>query len=595
MRQFFLSVLATIVGIFGFVLLTALFALISILGMTLYGGQAPSIKHNSVMVINLQGEIKDRTEDNFLGQLTGNKISSIDLFQTINAIRKAKECDDIKGIYLETGVTISSIASYQELRQALVDFRKSGKWIIAYGDQMSQSAYYLCSAANKVYLNPEGMIDWHGLAAQPQYVKDLYAKFGVKMTVFKVGRFKSYTETFTEDKMSEANRQQVSRYLQGSWQTILNGVAASRHVSPDSLNAMADRTLMFASTEQLKQNHLIDGTCYHDEIKDIVKKQLGLKDKRKIPQLSVDDVNNAIDDNDEGDAVAVYYCQGSIVQISSSGPWGSSEEIVADNVCEDIEKMAEDKNIKAIVLRINSGGGDAFASEQIWHAVSQANKRKPVVVSMGGTAASGAYYMSMGARWIVAQPSTLTGSIGIFAAIPDLSGLFTQKLGIKFDEVKTNKNSTFSMMQMVPMARSFNATEQTLIQGYVNRGYQLFRQRVADGRKLPVAEVEKVAQGHVWLGQDALGLKLVDQLGGLSTAINKAAQLARLKTYHAQTYNQPTDWLEQLLSTADKGTYLDQQLRLTLGEYYEPFMLLHHLQDRELLQARIPFILNMNN
>ena len=414
----------------------------------------------------------------------------------------------------------------------------------------------------------------------------------MKFTVVKVGKYKSATEQYTEDKMSDSNREQVSRYINGLWQQVVADVAGSRNINKEELNQYADGMMVFEDTKSLKARKLVDGFCYYDEIKSIVKKQLGVDEDKSIHQASISEVNAAVADKVSGDAIAVYYCQGNIVRMASSSMWGYDNEIVSKKVIDDLTALGDDNRIGAVVLRINSGGGDAYASEQIWRAVSQLNKKKPVVVSMGGMAASGAYYMSMGARYIMAQPSTLTGSIGIFGALPDMSGLLTQKLGIKYDEVKTNKNSAYTS---AGMARPWSAEELGYLQGYVNRGYALFRKRVADGRKMSVADVEKIAQGRVWLGSDAKGIKLVDGLGGLDDAVEKAAQLAKMGNYHTESFPLGGSWMDKLLSkvSGGQGTYLDEQLRLTLGEYYEPFKWLRHVEEREPVQASLPFILNI--
>ena len=591
MKQFFKSVAATIVGIFGFGIIVSILGFISLLGM-MVNSSKPSLRNNSVLVLKMQGEITEQAQDNFLGELTDGKLNQMGMNDILSAIKKAKTSDKVKGIYLETGILETDYATLQEIRKALADFKKSGKWIIAYGDTYSQGGYYLSSIANKVYINPEGSIDWHGLAAQPQFMKDLYAKFGVKFTVVKVGKYKSYTEQYTEDKMSEANREQVTRYINGLWAQMLNDVSASRGINKQKLNEYADGLMAFDDSKKLKAEKLVDGYCYYDEIKQVVKDQLGIPETKSINQASISEVNNAVDDSSKGDAIAVYYCQGGITRMASSSLFGQDQEIVSDKVIKDLEELGNDQNIKAVVIRINSGGGDAYASEQIWRAVKQLDKKKPVVVSMGGMAASGAYYMSMGARYIMAQPMTLTGSIGIFGALPDLSGLLTQKLGIKYDEVKTNKNSAYTNAGIM---RPWNTEELNSLQAYVDRGYALFRKRVADGRKMTVDDVEKVAQGHVWLATDAKGIKLIDGFGGLDDAIAKAAHLAKVDEYHTTEYPAPADWMDQLLSKAlgDHGTYLDEQLRLTLGEYYEPFMWLRHVKEREPVQAALPFILNV--
>ena len=589
MKQFFKNVAATIVGIFGFSIIMAILGFICLIGMVAASSSKPSLKDNSVMVLKLQGQISDRVEDNWLGELTGDKFNNLGMNNILSAIKKAKNEDKVKGIYLETGVLTSDYATLQEIRDALADFKKSGKWIIAYGDQYTQGGYYLASVANKVYINPEGMVDWHGIASQTQYIKDVAAKFGVHFNIVKVGKYKSFTEMYTEDKMSDANREQVTRYVTGLWQKVLTDVSKSRGINKDSLNHYADGLMVFEDSKLLKTRKMVDGFCYYDEIRDVVKKQLGLKADDKIKQVSMADVNAAIDDsNILADQIAVYYCSGSIVSTATPSLYGNEEQIVSTTVIKDLQALGDDESIKAVVLRINSGGGDAYASEQIWRAVSELNKKKPVVVSMGGMAASGAYYMSMGARYVMAQPTTLTGSIGIFGALPDFSELMTKKLGFKYDEVKTNKNSGLGTP-----ARPFNEEEMAYIENYIDRGYKLFRSRVAEGRKLSIAQVEKVAQGHVWLGQDAYKHKLVDQLGGLNEAVAKAASLANLKEYHTAPYPGKSDWMEQLLNKASQGSYIDNQLRLTLGEYYEPFMLIRSMNRQNAVQARVPFILNI--
>lgn len=591
MKQFFKSVAATVVGIFAFGIIMGIFVFFSLIGM-LMSSNKPSLRDNSVMVMKLQGTINEQAQENVMGQITGGSFNQLGLNEILSSIKKAKKEDKIKGIYLEPGALATDYATLQEIRKALEDFKKSGKWIIAYGDAMSQGSYYLASVANKVYLNPEGSIDWHGLASQPMFLKDLYAKFGVKYTVVKVGKFKSFTEQYTEDKMSDANREQVSQYIHGLWHQMLTDVSKSRGISKDSLNHYADGLVAFEGADKLKTRNMVDGFCYYDEIKDVVKKQLGVKSNKRIRQASISEVNAAVEDDYNGDAIAIYYCQGGITQQATTSLWGSEQQIVSRQVIADLNDLAKDDNIKAVVIRINSGGGDAYASEQLWRAVSQLNKKKPVVVSMGGMAASGAYYMSMGARYVMAQPTTLTGSIGIFGALPDLSGLITQKLGVKFDEVKTNRNSGY---QGALMARPLNAEELGYLQAYVNRGYTLFRKRVADGRKMSVDEVEKIAQGRVWLGTDAKSNKLIDGLGGLDDAVKKAAQLAKIKDYYTDEYPLPVSWMDQLLNNVDnsQGNYLDEQLRLTLGDLYTPFMWLRHINEHEPVQASLPYVLNI--
>ena len=593
MKDFFKNVAATIVGLFAFGLIMTILGFICIIGMIASSNSKPTLKDNAVMVLKLQGQIEDRSEDNWLGELTGEQFNNLGMNKILSSIRKAKDEEKVKGIYLETGILESDYATLQEIRNALADFKKSGKWIIAYGDALSQGGYYLASVANKVYVNPEGNVDWHGIASQPQYIKDVAAKFGVHFTVVKVGKYKSYTETYTEDKMSDANREQVSRYIGGLWQQMLADVSKSRNISKDSLNRYADGLMVFDDAQLLKSRKMVDGFCYYDEIRDVVKRQLGLKADETINQVDYNDVNMAIDDSNlMGEEIAVYYCQGSIVRMETPSIYGSEQQIVSTKVIKDLQELADNSQVKAVVLRINSGGGDAYASEQIWRAVKELNKKKPVVVSMGGMAASGAYYMSMGAQYIMAQPTTLTGSIGIFGALPDFSDLMTKKLGFKYDEVKTNRNSAYAS---AGMSRPWSAEEITTMQNYVNRGYNLFRKRVAEGRKMSTEQVEKIAQGRVWLGTDAKNIKLIDGFGGLSDAIDKAAELAHLSSYQAVEYPALAGWMEQLMDMAggNKGTYLDEQLRLALGDLYQPFIMIRNMKEKEPIQAALPYVLNI--
>ena len=593
MKDFFKNVAATIVGLFAFGLIMTILGFICIIGMIASSNSKPTLKDNAVMVLKLQGQIEDRSEDNWLGELTGEQFNNLGMNKILSSIRKAKDEEKVKGIYLETGILESDYATLQEIRNALADFKKSGKWIIAYGDALSQGGYYLASVANKVYVNPEGNVDWHGIASQPQYIKDVAAKFGVHFTVVKVGKYKSYTETYTEDKMSDANREQVSRYIGGLWQQMLADVSKSRNISKDSLNRYADGLMVFDDAQLLKSRKMVDGFCYYDEIRDVVKRQLGLKTDETINQVDYNDVDMAIDDSNlMGEEIAVYYCQGSIVRMETPSLYGSEQRIVSTKVIKDLQELADNSQVKAVVLRINSGGGDAYASEQIWRAVKELNKKKPVVVSMGGMAASGAYYMSMGAQYIMAQPTTLTGSIGIFGALPDFSDLMTKKLGFKYDEVKTNRNSAYAS---AGMSRPWSAEEITTMQNYVNRGYNLFRKRVAEGRKMSTEQVEKIAQGRVWLGTDAKNIKLIDGFGGLSDAIDKAAELAHLSSYQAVEYPALAGWMEQLMDMAggNKGTYLDEQLRLALGDLYQPFIMIRNMKEKEPIQAALPYVLNI--
>ena len=591
MKDFIKNVLATMVGMFGFFIVMGVIGMMSIIGMIASGNAAQNVEKNSVFVLNLSGTISEQGSESPLSMFTGDNSLNSGLNDILSSIKKAKANDDIKGIYIEAGALAANYATLQEIRNALADFRKSGKWIVAYGDFYTQGAYYVASVANKVYINPKGIVDWHGIGAQTMFYKDFMAKFGVKWEVVKVGTFKSATETFTEEKMSDANRLQTQTFIDGTWRNVCNAVSKSRGISVDSLNSYADSYLALQATETLVKAKMVDGMMYGDQVKDAVKKMMKLDKGDDIAQLTLNDMLNVKDGKVEGSEIAVYYAEGDIVQDPKAATmFGNNNYIASRKVCKDLEDLMNDDDVKAVVVRINSGGGDAYASEQMWHQMSELRKVKPVVVSMGDYAASGAYYMSAPASWIVAQPNTLTGSIGIFAVIPDLSGLVTTKLGVRFDEVKTNRNSTFGNL----MARPFNAEEKAMLQASVNRGYSLFRQRVAEGRRLPVESVEKIAQGRVWLATDALNIKLVDQLGGIDDAVKKAAQLAKLKDYYTSDYPAAASWMDAMLnSMSSSGTYLDEQLRQTLGDFYQPFTMLRSIDKREAIQARIPYAISI--
>lgn len=589
MKDFIKYVFATVTGIIVFSLVMGILFVISLVGLAASSASSVPVEDNSVFTLMLSGQVNERAEEDIMALVSGQVSENLGLDDILASIKKAKDNEDIKGIYLESGLfSIDTPASAHAIREALLDFKKSGKWIIAYGDSYTQTAYYICSAADKVYLNPQGMVDWHGLAANPMFLKDLLAKFGVKYQLCKVGKYKSAPEMMTADGMSEPNREQVTAYMTGIWKVMLKDVAASRKIPVDSLNAYADRFITLANQPDLVKIKLIDKLMYTDEVKGEIKKLLKIDADDHIKQLTLSDMINVKGKKENGEKIAVYYAYGDIVDSETGSALQQEHSIVATEVCKDLEKLAEDDDVKAVVLRVNSPGGSAYASEQIWHAVMNLKAKKPVVVSMGGYAASGGYYISCAANYIYSEPTTITGSIGIFGMFPDVSGLLTDKLGIKFDEVKTNKHAAFGTI-----ARPFNEEEMALLDQYIGRGYELFRKRVADGRKLSVEAVEEIAQGRVWLGNDAIGIKLVDAIGSLDDAVKKAAQLAKLDEYHTASYPAPADWMDQILNTTNKNSYLDEQMRATLGEYYEPFNYMKGINRQSAIQARLPYFLHI--
>lgn len=572
-----------------FCLVLGVMSVMSIVGMIASSSATKDVADNTVFVIDLNGQLQERAEDDIMAVLSGGRTDVIGLDDLLLAIKKAKNNDKVKGIYIQSGLFVSdSYASLQAVRKALVDFKKSGKWIVAYGDVYTQATYYLSSVADKVYLNPSGQVEWSGICSQTMFVKDLMAKFGVKMQVVKVGAYKSATEMFTGDKMSDANKEQVSAFINGIWNTVCTDVAKSRKVTVAQLNQYADNMITLGDPKDYVKYKLVDKLLYVDQLKAEVKKLMNLKDDDDVNTIGITGMAGVPGGSDDGDCIAVYYAYGDIVD-NATGMASRSHVIDGAKVSADLRDLADDDDVKAVVIRINSGGGSAYASEQIWRAVQLVKAKKPVVVSMGGMAASGGYYMSCSANWIVAEPTTLTGSIGIFGMFPDASGLLTEKLGVKFDEVKTNKNSGFGTM-----ARPFSEEEMGYLSAYIDRGYKLFRQRVADGRRLSTDAVEKIAQGRVWLGQDALKIKLVDQLGGLDDAVAKAAKLAKVNDYYTAEYPAKASWMDDLLDNGfSSGSYIDEQMRMTMGEYYSTFMLLKNINRQSAIQARMPYVITI--
>ena len=590
MKEFFKYVFATVTGIILVAIIMGILAAISLVGLAASSASTTNVEDNSVFTLTLSGTLNERAAEDPLATLTGEVSENIGLDKLLKAIKKAKDKEEIKGIYIEAGLFSSDTpASTHAIREALLDFKKSGKWIVAYADTYEQSTYYICSVADKIFLNPDGMIDWHGLASTPYFLKDLLAKFGVKYQLCKVGKYKSAPEMMTADGMSEPNREQVTAYINGIWEVMLKEVSDSRKIPVDSLNTYADRFVALAEPEDYVKMKMIDKLIYTDEVKGEVKKMLKIDEKDDIKQLTLADMEGVKGKKNEGEQIAVYYAYGEIVDSETGSLMDTEHSIVANTVCKDLEKLMNDDDVKAVVLRVNSPGGSAYASEQIWRAVTNLKAKKPVVVSMGGYAASGGYYISCAANYIVSEPTTITGSIGIFGMFPDFSGLLTEKLGVKFDEVKTNKHAAFGTM-----ARPFNAEEMALLEQYIGRGYNLFRKRVADGRQQSIEQIEEIAQGRVWLGNDALKIKLVDEIGGLDKAIAKAASLAKVSEYHATNYPEEQSWWSSLLDQAtSKGNYLDEQLQATLGEYYEPFKFVKNMNHQSAIQARLPYYINI--
>ena len=590
MKSFLKQVLAVIVGICSVGAFATIMFFLMLGALIASGTEKKSVAKNSILRIELSGALVDRsTPDHPLQQLLGRSSTSTQgLDVLIDAVKAAKNDKRIKGIYIEGGALSSDFATLQELRGALLDFKSSGKFIVSYADSYTQGAYYIASVGDRVLINPSGLLDWHGIAMQPMFWTGLMEKVGVKAQVFKVGTYKSAVEPFILKEMSPANREQVESLITDLWKETYSAVASSRKIHPDTLNAYADRYITLADGADYKRLKLVDDVAYIDQVRDELRKRI---DDKEVKFVSAETMAaNAEDAGDDVRQIAVYYASGNIVDVAGSGAlMGGGSEIVGSQVVEDLDQLAKDEKVKAVVLRINSGGGSAYASEQMWRAVQLLKKKKPVVVSMGGMAASGGYYMSCGAHYIVAEPTTITGSIGIFGLIPDFSGLVKDKLGLRFDVVKTNKAADFGAV-----SRPFNEAESAALQGHVNRGYALFLKRVAEGRtaagrKMTPETVDPIAQGRVWTGNQALKNGLVDKIGTLQDAISKAEQLAKVEKPAIVRFPGKKSWMESLNEEAAEEDYLERKMKVVLGEYYEPLKFIQNVDRGNYLQARTFF------
>ena len=596
MKQFFKMTLATVCGIAIFLVVTGFFLTISLLGMIASDSASTKVKENSVFVIKLDGTISERAEkDSPINEILDmGDMSAMGLDDLICAIRKAKDNEDIKGIYLEGGaLAFDAPATAQQLRDALKDFKKSGKWIVAYADHYYQTSYYVASVADNIYLNDHGHIEFTGLGAKGEYMKGLYDKLGIKYMVAKVGKYKSYVERNTQTGMSDYDREQRTAYINGIWNYWLKEMAEGRKLNAETLNQLANDSIMgFADPKDYVKAKLIDKVMFPEEIKAEIQKRLKIDKDDDINQLTLSNMLNVKSEKkDDGEKIAIYYAYGSIVDNETTNLVnGGGHCIVGKTTAEDLRKLADDDDVKAVVFRVNSGGGSAVASEQIRHALKLLKAKKPVVVSMGGVAASGGYWISSPANYIFAEPTTITGSIGIFGLIPNFSGLVTDKLGVTFDGVTTNK---FSDYETDLILGKDNDEIMKHLQTYIDHGYQQFLDIVSEGRGMKPAEVDSIGQGRVWLASDALKIKLVDKLGSLDDAVKKAAELAKAKEYHTAAYPYEGSWFERFMPNEEnKGSYLDsriqQEFKALLGDLYEPLMEIRQtLKGSSRMQARM--------
>lgn len=511
----------------------------------------------------------------------------ISLTQAIRAIADAKNNPNIEALYLNVEGLEAGMASVDELRLALQDFKASHKPIIAYGDSYSQKAYYLASVANQIYLNPLGSIELIGIASGEMMYKDALDKVGIKMEVFKVGTFKSAVEPYILNKISDANKLQKQEYIDGLWSSILQGVSTERKVNADSLNAEVNKGLAFVNSDKYVQTKLVDKLLYRDQIDSVFAAQLKVKKSElKMVNLSVLAAQQTDDIEVKDGVVQVIYAEGEITQANIS-PFAAGASTIGVGLGDKLREAAEDDDVKAVVLRMNSPGGDAFLSEQLWHAVKQLRSKKPVVVSMGDYAASGGYYISSAANRIVAQPNTLTGSIGIFGLFPNFSEL-VQKVGVNVEVVKTNDFADLTIsMPYKPLTNE----QRALIQGHVERGYDVFLSRVAEGRHMTKAQVDSVGQGRVWLGRKAQTLGLVDKLGGLDVAIKEAASLAKLSDYSVDYGVTRVNVWEELFKSSSPSNEFIARLRnaFLTDEERKAIRIMQGVTRYSGIQARLPY------
>ena len=536
MKNFFKTTLAVFVALILFSIVSGILSIMMLGAFTAIGSAETTLQNNSVLRIDLTGSLEERVNEddlNFLlGQINGEQ-TIVGLNDLRSSLNKAAKSDQITALYLNCGSLAASPASTQELRSLIENFKiESGKPVYAYGDNYSQAAYWIASVADTMFLNPQGTIGLAGMATQIPFFREALDKLGVKMEIFKVGTFKSAVEPYILDEISEPNRLQNQRMLDGIWAEMITDITSSRSITANDVNRFVDEGMMFGETSDIVQLGLVDGLKYRSEMTDMLKQDLGenikfvsLKKMKNVPSADKFSMNK----------VAVLYAVGDIDS-------GSEGQMKSENIVKELNRLADNDDVKAVVLRVNSPGGSAFGSEQMWFAAKQLREKKPLIVSMSDYAASGGYYMSCIADTIVALPTTLTGSIGIFGMFPNFEGI-VDKIGVNFSVVKTNELSDFGNTM-----RPMTASERIILQNYINRGYELFVSRCAEGRNTTNDEIKRIAEGRVWTGADALSIGLVDVLGGLDDAIAIATEKAGLTdNYAIAEYPVQKDALTQLL------------------------------------------------
>jgi len=588
MKSFFKYVLATITGIvISFVILFIVFmGIIGAIISSASSDQEVAVKTNSVLFLSFDYDINERNDNNPFGSLNfpGYSTKSIGLDDILARIRYAATDANIKGIYMDAGSIGTGFASLKAVRDELLAFKKTGKFVVAYNAGYNQKAYYVASIADKVYVNPQGTIDFRGLSSSTMFYKDLLDKVGVEMQIVKVGTFKSAVEPYFLNKMSDPNRLQVTSYLGSIYDTFINEIATSRNIPADSLRGIANDYLVRNADDAVRYK-LADAKIYKDELLSDLRKRLKIGEKDEISFVSLLDYNKKVKDDASGSEIAVLYAVGEIVDGEGTRPG----EIGGDKFSRELRKLREDDAVKAVVLRVNSPGGSALASDIIWREVILTKKVKPVIVSMGDVAASGGYYIAAAADSIFAEPTTITGSIGVFGVIPNFQNLMNNKIGVHYDGVKTGKFADL----MTTFDRPLTAEERDIIQREVDKVYTTFTKVVSEGRKMPLANVDSIGQGRVWTGVQGLSNKLVDRLGNLDVAIQAAAKKANLSKYKVSQYPAKEDPFTSILNNS-KEKVQAWVAKEQMGEYYRYFDVMRKATAQSGVQARLPYTVEIH-
>lgn len=545
---------------------------------------AYSPKPNTVLKLDLRGVLSEQVQENPFSSLLGEDAEKLSVADMVKAIRKAKNCPEITGIYLNAGTLSGGFASMEAIRRELEDFKQSDKFIVAYADSYTQGTYYLSSVADSVFLNPQGSVALTGLSSEGMFFTGLAEKLGVKYEIFKVGTFKSAVEPYMLKEFSDANREQLTSFLNDIWYHILDNISKSRSVDIDSLNKYLNEGLAMGEAENALQYKLADALSYRHDAENSVKRLAGQDVDGKLKSASVKNMLNVVEMPETNeDKVAILYAEGSIMPESAQSSM-SGESLITEKMVDEIYKLKDDKSVKAVVFRVNSPGGSAYISEQIWKAVVDLKAEKPIVVSMGDYAASGGYYISCAANKIVAEPTTLTGSIGVFGTFSVLAGTM-DKIGVTTDVVKTN-----NFADMGNMFRPMRDDERLLIQRSVERTYDLFLTRCADGRGKSKEAIDEIGQGRVWTGAQALERGLVDRLGGVDVAIEEAAALAGVTKYNIVTANKPKDLITEIMETMKSDAQMSFYGLFMSDEDYNVFNAIREARASQGIQARMPFV-----